>query len=98
MVARPDVRDSRSDGFDDTGCLVAEHDRDRPRPCPSTTERSEWQSPAAATRTWSSADCGGASSSSSIESGRDSSYGRARPISRRTAARVIRKETLSREG
>src|SRR5690606_31982232 len=56
---------------------------------PSTTDRSEWHTPAASTRTSSSPSPGGSSSSSATVSGRDRAYGRGAPISVSTAARVV---------
>ena len=66
---------------------------------PSMTERSEWQSPAAAIRTSASPGPGESSSSSPTVSGRLSSYGAGRPISSSTEALVCKSPLLlSREG
>jgi hypothetical protein len=57
---------------------------------PSMTDKSEWHSPAAVTCTSISPSPGGASSSSRICKGRDRAYGRGKPISVSTAARVFK--------
>src|SRR3990167_3959524 len=56
---------------------------------PLMMERSEWHSPAAATRTSTSPGPGGASSTSVISSGRLVAYGAGAPIRVKTAARVF---------
>ena len=55
---------------------------------PSTTDRSEWQTPAASMRTSSSSAPGGASSMSAMVMGRESAYGRGDPICSSTAPRI----------
>src|SRR5699024_8442564 len=62
---------------------------------PSTTERSEWQTPAARIRTSTSPGPGASSSRSSIVNGRDLAYGRTRPLSRSTAPRMFTARRLS---
>jgi hypothetical protein len=56
---------------------------------PSMTDKSEWHSPAAVTRTSISPSPGGASSSSRMCNGRDCAYGLGNPICVNTAARVF---------
>ena len=65
---------------------------------PSMTDRSEWHSPAARTLTSTSPGPGGASSKSSIVSGRDSAYGPGTPSWRNTAALIFMGSSIGQAG
>ena len=60
------------------------------RRLPSTTERSEWHTPATSTRTSTSCGPGSSSSSSPMVSGRLVAYGRASPMRSRTAPWIFK--------
>ena len=69
VIPAPDVRYRISDCLHHACTLVSHHHRPAPSPSsPSARRTSEWQTPAAATRTRTSSSCGGARSTSSTTS------------------------------
>ena len=68
MIAGPHAADVRTDLFDDSGTLVAEHHRQGGRERPVAKEWSVWHTPEAAMRTRTSRARGASSSSSTSSS------------------------------